>query len=186
MDDGFSEAELGPKMQACSERERKFVWHYLQNGGDGAKAARAAGYSDQKEAAKVTACRALQRERVLEALDEVGRRAFRELLVPAVIATRTLIKNKKHPKHAQTVLSTLSRLGLVERTGVDLNMTGEVTVNHTDAAVNDLRVLVGLGVAREKLVELFGFSGLERYEKMLAEQERRAPKVIEHQERADG
>jgi hypothetical protein len=34
-----------------------------------------------------------------------------------------------------------------------------------------LRVLLGLGVAEEKLVEMFGFSGLSRYEKMLAEQE---------------
>ena len=59
---------------------------------------------------------------------------------------------------------------------------GEVTVNHTDAAVRDLRALLELGVAREKLIEIFGFSGLSRYEKMLAE---RAPKVIEHQERVE-
>jgi len=38
-------------------------------------------------------------------------------------------------------------------------------------------------VAREKLVEIFGFSGLPRYEKMLAEQDRRAlpGSVIEHE-----
>ena len=55
----------------------------------------------------------------------------------------------------------------------------DVTVNHTDSALQDLRTLIGLGVAREKLVEIFGFSGLSRYEKMLEEQDRRSGKLIE-------
>ncbi len=182
MDEKFSAAEMGPKMQACSERERKFVWFYLLNGGNGAQAARDAGFSDASGAAKVTAHHILHRERVIEALDEVGRRTFRSLLMPAVMATRALIENPKHPDHARTLQSTLSRLGLAERTAVDLNVSGEVAVNHTDAALADLRALLALGVPREKLVELFGFSGLDRYEKMLAG----APKVIEHRESENG
>ena len=77
-------------------------------------------------------------------------------------------------------LAALVLKSVVERTGVDLNVSGEVTINHTDSAVSDLRVLIGLRVPREELEKLFGFSGLERYEKMLAGQ----PKVIEH--RAEG
>lgn len=174
----FSQIEMGPKMQACSEIERRFVWFYMTNEGppNGAQAARDAGYSDVKEGAKVRASQLLHRDRVLAALEEVGKKAFRGLLMPAIAATRALIENPKHPHHASAVQSTLSRLGYGERTGVDVNVTGEVTVNHTDQALADLRTLMELRVPREKLIELFGFSGLARYEKMLAEQ---GPKLIE-------
>jgi phage terminase small subunit len=179
----FSQIELGPKMQACSERERKFVWFYVTDNDENAsEAARKAGYADPgKDSAsiRVQAHALMHRERVLAAIDEVGRKAFRGLLIPAVKATSKLIQNEKHPDHAKTVQSTLSRLGLVERTGVDVNVSGEVQHNHTDQALDDLRALLALQVPREKLVEVFGFSGLSRYEKMLAEQDARAPKLIE-------
>jgi hypothetical protein len=181
------EIEIGPKMQACSAMERLFVWFAVVEGLDATNAARRAGYADNNNGGiRVRGHELSHRERVIEAMEEVGRKSFRSLLPLAIAANRKLLENEKHPDHHKAVQSTLSRLGLTERTAVDVNVSGEVTVNHTDAAVNDLRVLVGLGVAREKLIELFGFSGLERYEKMLAEQERRAPKVIEHQEQADG
>lgn len=169
-------------MQALSERERKFVWFYITNEGppNGAQAARDAGYSDKSEAAKVSAHALLHRERVILALEEVGKKAFRGLLGPAVKAAAQLIQNEKHVDHSKAVFTTLARLGLGEKSSVDVNVNGEVTVNHTDQALQDLRTLIGLGVAREKLIEVFGFSGLSRYEKMLAEQDARAPKVIEH------
>jgi len=175
-------------MQACSERERKFVWFYITNEGkpNATQAARDAGYVDiGKESAsiRVTAHGLLHRERVILALEEVGRKAFRGLLGPAVKAAASLIEDPKHFNHSQAVFTTLARLGLGEKSTVEVNVSGDVTVNHTDQALNDLRTLLGLGVAREKLVEIFGFSGLSRYEKMLAEQDARAPKVIEH--RAD-
>lgn len=170
----LTDIELGPKMLACSERERLFVWHYLTGDGNGAEAARQAGYSDVSEAAKVRASQLLHRDRVVAALEEMGKRHFRAQLPIAIRANKRLLENEKHPDHAKTVQQTLSRLGLAEKVGIDVNIGGEITVNHTDQAVADLRVLIGLGVAREKLIEIFGFSGLTRYEKMLAEQERRA------------
>lgn len=178
----FAELELGPKMQACSERERLFVWHYITgNDGNATEAARQAGYSDNGGVGiRVRAHALMHRERVLEAIEEVAGKAFRGLLAPAIRATRKIIEDPKNPDHAKVVLSTLSRLGKSERTGVDVNVSGEVQVNHTDQALNDLRVLIGLGVAEEKLIEVFGFSGLSRYRKMLAEQDARTPKVIEH------
>jgi len=179
-----TDMDFGPAMQACSDRERKFVWHYLLLGGKGegagAEAARRAGYSDTAEAAKVRAHYLMHRERVITAMDEVGRTAFRGLLIPAIAAQRALIENKDHPDHAKAVGSTLSRLGLTERTGVDVNVTGQVTVSHTDAALADLRALLALAVPREKLVEVFGHSGLQRYERMLAVADQRAGPVIEH------
>ncbi len=179
MDDAFAEAELGPKMRALNPRERKFVWHYLLNGGNGSLAAKDAGYSDKSEGAKVLACKALQRDRVIEAVDEVGRKQFRGLLIPALTAARLILEDRRHPDHAKVTLSVLSRLGLAERSGVDVNVTGEVTLNHTDAALEQLRALRDLGVPQEKLVEIFGYSGLTRYEKMLEESDRKRPRLIE-------
>ena len=181
-----ADIELGPKMQACSERERKFIWAYLQNGGNGAQAARDAGYSDAAEGAKVRAHAVLHRDRVLAAIEEVGRKAFRGLLIPAVLAAEKLIGKEDHADHAKMTLSVLSRLGFGERTGLDVSVSGEVTLNHTDAALDDLRALKALMVPREKLVEVFGYSGLDRYEKMLAVADQRVSRetggpVIEHE-----
>lgn len=176
----LSQIELGPRMQACSEMERKFVIAYVTNNdGNATQAARDAGYSDlgpDSPAIRVRAFEVVHRERVILALEEVGRKVFRSLLVPAIRATQRLITDTKHPDHAKTVSSTLARLGITERTGVDVNVSGELTLNHTDSALNDLRALLELQVPREKLIEIFGYSGLSRYERMLAEQ---APKVIE-------
>lgn len=175
--------ELGPKMQACSPMERKFVWVMVLEAENATAAARKAGYVDHDNGAiRVRAHQLAHRERVIEAMEEVGRRIFRTQLPAAIKANRALLENPKHPDHHKAVQATLSRLGLVERTAVDLTVSGEIAVNHTDAAVGDLRALLALGVAREKLIEVFGFSGLARYEKMLAEQERRAllGPVIEH------
>jgi hypothetical protein len=95
--------------------------------------------------------------------------------VPLTIgAAKRLLLNTDHPDHQKTVVSLLSRLGYGEKASVDVNVSGEVVVNHTDAAVEDLQRLKSLGVPREQLLETFGYSGLDRYEKLLAE---RQPKV---------
>jgi len=171
-------------MAACSERERKFVWFYVtDNDGNASEAARKAGYADpgpDSGSIRVQASVLMHRERVLAAIEEVGRKAFRGQLMPAIRANGLMIENPKHPDHAKIVQSTLSRLGQGERSGLDVNISGEITVNHTDAALNDLRALLALQVPREKLVEIFGFSGLSRYEKMLAESDAKAGRLIEH------
>lgn len=166
-------------MLACSERERRFVWALATGMADNAtEAARLAGFSDpgkDSSAIRVRAHECMHRERVIEAIEEVARKEFRGLIAPALFATRAMITNKDHPDHAKTVQSMLSRLGFGEHTSVDLNVSGEVRLNHTDQALQDLRTLMDLGVSREKLIEVFGFSGLTRYEKMLEGQ----PKQIE-------
>jgi hypothetical protein len=188
----LSDIELGPKMLACSEGERRFVIAYVfADDGNATEAARLAGYVDNENGAIRRRGHLLShRPRVREAIEEMARVKFRALLVPTINATAALIKNDKHPDHAGTVKSMLSRLGLAERTGVDVNLSGEVTVNHTDQAIDDLRKLKALGLPREKLLGIFGFSGLERYEKLLTLADQRVPRetgpVIEHEAQGDG
>lgn len=166
-------------MAACSAREQAFVRAYLTCG-DAQQAAREAGYSDAGGiAAKVRGCELMHRDRVLSALEEVGRKEFRGLLLPAILAMKALLAKADHPDHSKAVQTTLSRLGFGEQSGLSVTVSGEVTLNHTDAAVDDLRKLRALGVPREKLEEIFGHSGLGRYEKMLDEADRKSGRLIE-------
>ena len=159
----FAEIELGPRMQALPERERKFVWFYLTNEGppNGAQAAREAGYSDSADGAKVRAHALMHRGRG-DPGDGGGRPEGIPGVCwgPAVRAAAQLIGSEKHPGPSKAVFTTLARLGLGEKSSVDVNVSGTLSINHTDQALNDQRVLVGLGVSREKLVEVFGFSGV--------------------------
>lgn len=168
----FSTIELGPKMQACNERERKFVWLLVHD--DALKpteAARLAGYSDpgpHSSAVRVRAHELMHSDRVLEAMEEVYRQAVRGLVVPSFRAIKHVVENSKHRDHAKTVMALLGRAGLENKVEV------EVTVNHTDAALEALRILKEFGASREKLLEHFGHTGLSRYEKMLAERDQKA------------
>lgn len=176
---------FGPKMRALGERERRFVWSYLMGAlhdgkQNGAAAAREAGYSNVKDGAKVRAHELLHREGVLDAVQEVSGRELRGLAIPAVVALSRLLAKPDHADHRKSIEMVLNRIGHSERTAVDVNVTGEVTVNHTEAALADLRAMLELQVPRSKLEEIFGFSGLARYERMLAEADGRKVKVIEH------
>jgi phage terminase small subunit len=170
---------IGPKMQACSEQERIFAYALATGIATTAtEAARRAGYVDNKNGSiKVTAHHVLHRPRVIEAIEEVCRTEFRGLIPLTIAAAKRVLEDPEHDDHVKMIVSLLSRLGYGEKASVDVNVTGEVVVNHTEAAVDDLRRLKELGVPREKLIEVFGFSGLDRYEAMLSSR----AKVIEHQ-----
>lgn len=162
--------QLPEAVQALrNDRERLFCWNYLWNGGNGAKAAREAGYSDVKEGAKVRAHGLLARQDILDALSELGRRYLYSLQPKALVRLGALLESPDERVAAKAVDMTLSRTGLSERTAIDLNVNGTVkVVDHTAAAVEDLRRLKAMGVPRTELERVFGFSGLARYEKMLA------------------
>jgi phage terminase small subunit len=178
--------ELGPKLQACSERERIFAFAVATGIAETAtEAARLAGYSDTaaSRGIRVTAHHLLHRPRVVEAIEEVCRTQFRNLVPLVIAAAKRVLENPEHDDHVKMIVSLLSRLGYGEKTAVDVNVSGEIAVDHTTAAIDDLRRLKTLGLSRERLLEIFGYSGLDRYERLLAERDARAPKVIEH--RAD-
>lgn len=173
-------------MQALrNDRERAFVWNYILNGANGTRAARAAGYSDASGACRVRAVELLQREDIQAALRELSVRYLGSLVPKAMVRLGQLLDNKTHRQHHKAIDMVLSRTGFAERTAVDVNVSGQVNINHTDAAVDDLRRLKSIGVPRAELERIFGFSGLSRYEKLLAAAD---AKVIEHQtsEAGDG
>ena len=181
---------LGPKMQACNERERVFAFAYATGiASSAAEAARLAGCSEpvlsrtgkRSNSLRSRASQILHKPRVMEAIEEVCRAEFRGLVPLVIGAAKRLLLNAEHPDHQKTVVSLLSRLGYGEQTQVAVSVSGEITVDHTTAALEDLRRLKALGVAREKLVETFGFSGLDRYERLLLEHDAKQPKVIEHE-----
>lgn len=156
-------------MQALrTDRERAFVWIYMFNGANGSKAAIAAGYSNVKEGCKVRAHELLLREDIQNALRELTGRYLFSLAPVATIRLGKLLTSKNERVALKAVDMTLSRTGFSERTALDVNVSGQVQVSHVDAAVEDLRRLVALGVPEERLIETFGHSGLSRYRKLLA------------------
>jgi hypothetical protein len=142
------------------------------------EAARQAGYSDVGSALRVRAAELMSRDDIHDAITEVARQTFRGFVGVVVDAAKRLILNDKHPDHAKMVNSMLGRLGFAEQTGVNINVTGEVTMSHTDAALEDLRRCLALGMTDEQLVGIFGWSGLERYRALLKSAQ---PKLIEYE-----
>ena len=170
-------------MQQCNAMEQAFAF-CLGSGiaKTATEAARLAGYGEGSKLPGVhkrTGYNVVHRPRVIAAIEEVCRAQFRGLVPHVIAAAKELITDKKHPDHAKTVISLLSKLGYGDRSQVDVRVSGEVQVNHVDAAVEDLARLKALGVPHEKLIEVFGFSGLERYEQLLLERKSKM-KVIEH------
>jgi hypothetical protein len=166
-------------------RWRAFCWYYVFGGANGAEAARRAGFSDTAEGAKVQAHRLLQYDEINEAIQALTGKYLFSLAPKAALALDRLLDNPKHPKHDRAIDMVLNRSGHGETSKVDVNLIGSVTVDHTVAAIEDLRRLRALGVPREQQVAIFGYSGLERYERMLAVADQRAGPVIEH-EASDG
>jgi phage terminase small subunit len=164
---------------ACTPLERRFA--YIMGAGlatAAADGAALAGYSTSSNAHNVRGFENMRKPHVLEAIEEAARTEFRGLVGPTIRAAKNLILNDKHPDHAKAVNSMLSRLGFAERNGVDVTVTGEVTMTHTDAALEDLRRCMAMGFTDEQLVGVFGFIGLERYRAMLKSAQ---PKLIEYE-----
>lgn len=175
---------FGPKLLALHERERRFVWAYVLNSihdgrENGAKSARDAGYSDVKDGAKVRAHELLHREDVLDAIQEVSGRELRGLVVPALAGLSRLLARPDHPDHRKAIEMVLNRTGFSEKTTVEVRHTGSIELSHTDAALEALAYFKSMQVPREVLLREFGHSGLDRYERMLEERDRKM-KVIEH------
>jgi hypothetical protein len=163
--------EWGPAMAALpSDRHRAFVLALYQiKPGYGAHvaAAKAGGFGSSTTSVKswsTIASRLAHDERILAAMHEEDQRRIRSSAPRAIMALSNLIEDPDHKDHARGIGMVLDRVHPAEtRHTVDVVHH----VDHTAEAVQHLRLLKSLEVPHEKLVEVFGFSGLGRYEKLL-------------------
>jgi hypothetical protein len=178
--------EWGPAMKALpSDRHRSFVMNLYElppGWGCNAKAARIAGFGTSTSSAASMATigwRLAHDEKVLAAIAEQDKLRIRASAPRAISALQRVVEDPDHKDHIRAV-------------GMVLDRTHAVTTHHTvdvhhhvdhDAeAVAQLRMLRALEVSKEKLIEVFGFSGLSRYERLLQlEDARNSPHTIEGQ-----
>jgi phage terminase small subunit len=178
-----SDVEWGPAMAALpSDRHRAFVYalYEVRRGyGANVKAAKMAGFGTPTSTAKtwsVIASRLAHDPRVLAAIHEEDQRRIRTSAPRAIRALQRLIEDPTHKGHERAIGMILDRVHPAEtRHVVDVHH-----IDHAAEAVAELRMLKSLGVSRTKLEEVFGFSGLSRYERLLERDDaEKASKTIE-------
>jgi phage terminase small subunit len=176
--------EWGPCMKAlASDRHRAFVLALYEvplGYGAQVKAAKRAGFGTSTSSAKswsVIASRLAHDEKIQLAIREEGEKRIRASAPRALRALGRLIESPNHKDHGRAIGMVMDRVHPAEqRHVVDVH-------HHTDhdaEAVAQLRMFKGLGVARGKLEEMFGYSGLSRYERLLdLEDAKNRPPMIE-------
>jgi hypothetical protein len=178
--------DWGPYMKALpSDRHRAFVLALYEvplGYGAQVKAAKRAGFGSSTSSAKswsVIASRLAHDEKIQAAIREEDEKRIRASAPRALRALGRLIENPGHKDHGRAIGMVMDRVHPAEQRHVlDVN----VRVDHDAEAVAQLRMLKGLGVARAKLEEVFGFSGLSHYERLLALEDaktRPSPPMIE-------
>jgi hypothetical protein len=167
--------EWGEAMRSLpSPRWRSFVEFYLLEGpkhGAATRAARAAGFGTPNSRPVVMAryaLRLMSDVRIQAAIAEEAHKLLRSGAPEAAQAVLNGVRNPNHRDHARFVAMLLDRSDTVE---LHATVTHHIESDHTEAALEQLALMKRLGVVREKLVEMFGFSGLDRYEAMLAERD---------------
>jgi hypothetical protein len=144
-------------------------------------ALRLAGFGDVPGGAtslKQMAYEIFHDERMLRALKELGEQHLVAGIPNAIRVLDEIMADVKHKDRLKAATARLDR-------AYPLTTHSHVTVEHIDhdaEAVGQLRVLKGLGVTHEKLVEVFGTNGLTRFERLLALEDGKradAAKVIE-------
>lgn len=171
---------FGPAMLACRADEREYVLLILQ-GKPGAEAARDAGWGTADSSANTMAriaFRLSHRERIIAAIGEEVKKLTRSrATLKAAQAVDQILDNQFHRDRARVALAVLERSDpTVTRHEVDIS----VKVDHHADTLNELRSLLALQVPREKLEELFGYSGLPLLMKQLAAQDAKQPIDVEY------
>jgi hypothetical protein len=168
---GLRDAQWGPCMKAlASDRHRAFVCAlYEVERGQGANtaAAKMAGFGTSTTTPNgwsAIGYRLGHDERILAALHEEDQRRIRASAPRAIRALSNLVEDPVHKDHARGIAMILDRVHPAEtRHTVEVHHH----VDHDAEAVTQLRMLKSLDVPRAKLEEMFGFSGLSHYERLL-------------------
>lgn len=105
--------DFGPAMLALTEPRRRFVLALLDQTGkpNYADAARAAGYSDKSDGAKVTGHHLAHNARVIAALHEESRKRFTLLGWRGVLGLSAIADDRDHPDHFKALKELSDRFG---------------------------------------------------------------------------
>ena len=169
--------DLGPMMAACLPKERAFILALL-DGASHAQAARDSGYGNEDGTTSPAsfariAHRTLTRPRVVDALMEQMKVSVKSLAPEVMRSLRDTLNGGDATQRAKVALNLLERYQpSVQR--VDAHVTHEI-VDHRQEALTQLRTLKALGVARAKLEEFFGYTGLPALEAQLEQQDIKQP-----------
>jgi hypothetical protein len=128
----------------------------------------------------VIASRLAHDDKILAAIFEEDQRRIRSSAPRAVMALQNLLEDPSHKDHARGIGMVMDRVHPVETRQV-IDVTHRVD-DHLAETLHHLRYLKSLNVTREKLEQEFGYTGLGRYENLLAlEDAKTAGRLIEAQ-----
>jgi hypothetical protein len=176
---------MSPELAALTTKQRAFVECLFAGDGSGrllakSAAARAAGYSGDPHQLNSMAQKLLKDPRIQAAMRAETQRRIRNLGPEALKALTEIMHTPGHKDQLKSVNIVLERLDPVA-TKIDAHVTHEI-VDHRKDALVQLRALKTLGVARERLEELFGYTGLGILEKQLAAEDAKAPIDVDYTE----
>lgn len=140
---------LGPKMLALSDdRQRRFVWWMANGAPSVAAAARAAGYSNVKEGAKVRGCVLMQQPAIIEALAETSGKAMRGLVPISITRARNILEDPRHPYHGRMIEAVWDRTGYSSKTEHTVKVEHTVDTSELEALARRLANESGIPVQR--------------------------------------
>jgi hypothetical protein len=178
----LEDEEVSPVEAACTPRERNFVEALMAMPvPNGAEAARIADYgiegkSTAESYAKI-AYRLLHRDRVVALVQEHCTKRMRSLGPKAIQALGQMIGDPKCKDRMRAVATVLDRIDPPQsKLNVDVNVTHKI--DHDGDAVAALRAFRKQGATQDFLENWFGYSGLGRYEKLLAIEDARTGNVV--------
>lgn len=166
------ERKMGPAMASLpSDKQRAYIdalFEVPPGRGAMVAAARVAGYQGDPHALTATANRLMRDPRIQAAIAEETKRRIRALGPASVSAITDIIADPLHRDRLKASLAVIEKIEpSITRLQGEIHHTHEV-IDHNKEAVAQLRTLQSLGVAEDKLIELFGINGLERFRRMLA------------------
>jgi hypothetical protein len=174
-------SSFGPAMQALNPRQQRFVLE-LQAGpvgyGSEVRAARAAGYfspTSTKNSRQVITNSVLHNPKVQAALAEVGSKIIRAASFTSIKNTEKIANDLHHRDCLKANLALMDRGGFAVETMH--HITVEHKIDYSKQALQELETFRRLGVARERLEDIFGRDGLFHLEQQL--DKKLAPPLIE-------
>lgn len=118
------EYELGPKMLALSEKQRRFVLELVADPlMSRAEAARLAGYSDASEAAKVQAHRLMHDQRIIDALHEQAGKRLWAISMKATHRVEQMLDSEDDKVVLKAAVAILDRTGFGAQQNININQT---------------------------------------------------------------